>query len=156
MFIQKVLHIHRSLDETRAQLSNLASFRRQLPGVEKAVITEDGVAQFDCVLPRGLRVHCVLVELPTNDPNQLLFQSTTGNVELSGLIEFTPVRENLTEVQITMEYTLESPMAAVCDRLFRCVEQFFHRQLAAAQVQVEGALAAARSGVASHLPQLAR
>jgi uncharacterized membrane protein len=155
MFIQKVLHIHRSLDETRAQLSNLSSFRPQ-PGVEKAVISEDGVGQFDCALPRGLRVHCVLVELPTADPNQILFQSTTGNVELSGLIEFTPVREHLTEVQITMEYDFMSPLAALCDRLFRCVEQFFQRQLAAAQVQVEGALAAARSGVASHLPQLAR
>ena len=143
MFIQKVLHIHRSLDETRAQLSNLASF-------------ENGVGQFDCPLPRGLRVHGVLVELPTADPNQILFQSTTGNVELSGLIEFTPVRENLTEVQLTMEYGFKSPLAAMCDRLFRCVEQFFQRQLAAAQVQVEGALAAARSGVASHLPQLAQ
>lgn len=156
MFIQKVLHIHRSLDETRAQLSNLASFRRQLPGVATAVISENGVGQFDCALPRGLRVHCVLVELPTADPNQILFQSTTGNVELSGLLEFTPVRENLTEVQLTMEYGFKSPLAALCDRLFRCVEQFFQRQLAAAQVQVEGALAAARSGVASRLPQLAQ
>jgi uncharacterized membrane protein len=156
MFIQKVLHIHRSLDETRAQLANVAAFRRQLTGLETAVVTGDGVGQFDCALPRGLRVHCVLVELPTPEPNQVLFQSTTGNVELSGLIEFTPVRDNLTEVQITMEYVFKSPMAALCDRLFRCVEQFFQRQLAAAQVQVEGALAAARSGVASHLPQLAR
>jgi hypothetical protein len=156
MFIQKVLHIHRSLDETRSQLAHLASFRRQLPGVETAVIADGGVGQFDCALPRGLRVHCVLVELPTPDPNQILFQSTTGNVELSGLVEFAPVRDNLTEVQITLEYVFKSPMSALRDRLFRCVEQFFQRQLAAAQVQVEGALAAARSGVASHLPQLAR
>lgn len=155
MFIQKVLHIHRSLDDTRAQLANLASFRRQLPGVETAVITEDGVGQFDCVLPRGLRVHCVLVELPTADPNQILFQSTTGNVDLSGLIEFTPVRDCLTEVTITLEYGFKSPLAAMLDRLFRCVERFFQRQLTAAQVQVEGALAAARSGVVAHLPQLA-
>jgi uncharacterized membrane protein len=155
MFIQKVLHIHRSLDQTRAQLSNLAALRRQVPGVKTAVLSEDGAGQFDCALPRGLRVHAVLVELPTADPNQILFQSTAGNVDLSGLIEFTPVRETLTEVQITMEYGFKSPMAAVCDRLFRCVEQFFQRQLAAAQVQVEGTLAAARSGVDSHLPQLA-
>ncbi|HEV7405480.1 MAG TPA: SRPBCC family protein [Chthoniobacteraceae bacterium] len=151
MFIQKVLHIHRSLDETRAQLANLAGLRRRLPGVETAVITEDGTGQFDCALPRGLRVHCVLVELPTADPNQILFQSTTGNVDLSGLLEFTPVRENLTEVQITLEYGFKSPLAAICDRLFRCVEAFFLRQLAATQVQIEGALAVARNGVASQL-----
>jgi uncharacterized membrane protein len=156
MFIQKVLHIHRSLNETRAQLASLASFRRQLPGVATAVITQDGVGQFDCALPRGLRVHGVLVELPTADPNQILFQSTTGNVDLSGLVEFTPVRDNLTEVQITVDYGFKSPLAAMRDRVFRCVEQFFLRQLAAAQVQVEGALAAARSGVAPHLPHLAR
>jgi hypothetical protein len=156
MFIQKVLHIHRSLDETRTQLSNLAGFRRPLSGGKTAVISEDGAGQFDCALPRGLRVHGVLVELPTADPNQILFQSTAGNVDLSGLIEFTPVRETLTEVQITMEYGFRSPMAAVCDRLFRCVERFFLRQLAAAQIQVEGALAAARSGAPSHLPQLAQ
>jgi hypothetical protein len=72
------------------------------------------------------------------------------------LIEFAPVRENLTEVQITMEYGFKSPIAAVCDRLFRCVEDFFLRQLAAAQVQMEGTLAAARTGVESHLPQLAQ
>jgi uncharacterized membrane protein len=155
MFIQKVLHIHRNLDQTRSQLSNITAFRTQPHGVETAMITEGGTGQFDCALPHGLRVHCVLVELPTPDPNQILFQSTAGNVELSGLIEFAPVRENLTEVQITMEYGFKSPMAAVCDRVFRCVEEFFLRQLEAAQVQVEGALAAAR-GVASHLPQLAR
>ncbi len=151
MFIQKVLHIHRSLEETRTQLSNLSEFRGQLPGV-----AEHGGGEFDCALPRGLHVHCVLVELPTADPNQILFQSTTGNVDLSGLIEFTPVRDNLTEVQITMEYGFKSPLAATCDCLFRCVEQFFQRQLAAAQVQVEGALAAARIGVAPRLPQPAQ
>lgn len=156
MFIQKVFHIHRSLAETRTQLAHLGAFRRQLTGVETAVITDEGVGQFACILPRGLRVHCVLVELPTADPNQVLFQSTAGNIDLSGLIEFTPVRDNLTEVQITLEYGFKSPLASLCDRVFRCVEQFFLRQLAAAQVQVEGALAAARSGVASHLPQLAQ
>src|SRR3954470_5997155 len=104
MFIQKVLHIHRSLEETRAQLSKLPTLCPQFSGLDKAVVTEDGVGQFDCALPHGLRAHCVLVELPTADPNQVLFQSTAGNVELSGLIEFAPVRDNLTEVQITMEY----------------------------------------------------
>jgi uncharacterized membrane protein len=141
MFIQKILHVHRSLAETKTRLSNISTLRRYLSGVDKAVVTADGVGQFACVLPSGISAHCVLVGLPTEDDNQVLFQSTTGNVTVAGLIEFVQIRENLTEVQLTLEYTFSSVFAKLVDRCFKSVDRFFQRQFATLQMQLEGSYA---------------
>src|SRR4051794_26728528 len=108
MFIQKIFHVHSPLAETKTRLSRVQAYRAHLQGVRKALVTAEGVGQFDCALSRGLRAHCVLVELPTGEENQILFKSTTGNVNLAGVIEFVPIRENLTEVQLTIEYGFRS------------------------------------------------
>jgi len=158
MLIQKIFHVHSPLSETKGRLSRMHAYRPQLAGVRKAVVTSDGVGQFDCELSHGLRAHCVLVELPTGEPNQILFRSTTGNVNLAGVVEFVPIRENLTEVQLTIEYGFRSPIHNLLNRLFKCVDSFLHRQLATLQSFLEGpfSLPAHVRPVTAHLPQLAR
>jgi len=129
MFIQKIFHIRRGLQETKSALTKIHSYGRQLEGVRTAVITADGAGQFDCEFPSGFRAHCVLVELPTEDENQTLFQSTAGNMEVSGLVEFIPIRDNLTEVQLTMECSFKSAVHGFLDIVTNGAEHFFNRQL---------------------------
>jgi hypothetical protein len=139
MLIQKIFHVHQGLEETKARLAHVQNYRQYLEGVRKAVITEDGVAQFDCVLPDGgFRAHMVLVELPTQDENQVLFRSTAGNVEVSGLLEFFPIKDNLTEVQLTLDYSLRSPFASIFNAFTAPLERFMNRQLRRLQEILNG------------------
>ena len=139
MLIQKIFHVHQGLEATKARLAHVQSYRQYLDGVRKAVITEDGVAQFDCVIPDGgFRAHMVLVELPTQDENQVLFRSTAGNVEVSGLLEFFPIKDNLTEVQLTLEYSLRSPVASIFNVFTASLERFMNRQLRRMQAILNG------------------
>lgn len=160
MFIQKVFHVRRGLEETKALLTKVHLYRRQLDGVKTAVLTADGVGQFDCELPGGFRAHCVLVELPTNDSNQTLFQSTAGNLEISGLVEFISIRDNLTEVQMTLECTFKSTVYSILEAATNGVEQFLNRQLCRVESWLDSnaTFLPAESGTqfAAHLPQFAR
>jgi hypothetical protein len=160
MLIQKVFHVRHGLEETKTALRNVHLYRRQLNGLKKAVLTSDGVGQFDCEMPSGVRAHCVVAELPTADPNQALFQSTAGNVEISGLIEFIPVRDNLTEVQLTFEYSFKSAVHVLLDRVTNCTEHFLVSQLQRLEAWLDSAAARLGGEVSphftAHLPQLAQ
>ena len=163
MFIQKIFHINLGAEQTRTRLSNLQIFRRHLEGVQKAVITVDGVAQFDCVTSNGFRAHAVVVELPTQDKNQVLFRSTAGNVELAGLIEFFEVKDDLTEVQLTLEYAIKSPVHSVLDSVTASMERFINRALGSLEAAINGeahhpALVKNSSApqFVAHLPQFAQ
>jgi hypothetical protein len=161
MFIQKIFHVHQNLEETKASLAGIHRYRRHLDGVQKAVITADGVAQFDCMLPHALHTHCVLVGLPTPDSNEVLFRSTAGNVNISGLVEFFPIRDNLTEVQITIDYGFKSVMHSIVDGVTSAMEHFINHQLRRIQAHLDGMPAhAARTETTTrpmaHIPALAR
>ncbi len=158
MLIQKVFHVHLPISEAKEALANVHFYRRHLEGVKKAVLTSDGVGQFDCEMPNGYHAHCVLVELPTEEPNISLFQSTAGNLEVSGLVEFVPVRDNFTEVQLTVEYTFKSTIHALVDAMTNGAEQFLNRQLARLESWLDGAQQGLYGGGSgrfmAHLPQL--
>lgn len=138
MLLQKIIHVHQGIEETKRRLANLHNYRRHFEGVQKALITADGVAQFDCTVANGFRAHFVLVELPTSDENQVFFRSTAGNMEVAGLIEFFEIRPGLTEVQLTLEYSIKSPVHSVVDRLGGGVERFVNRQLRRLQAVLDG------------------
>lgn len=162
MFIQKIFHIHQSVDETKSRLSNLQIYRRHLEGFKKAIVTADGVAQFDGVTSNGFHAHAVVVELPTEEPNQVLFSSTAGNVELAGLLEFFPVKDDLTEVQLTLEYAIKSPVHSVLDAVTASMERFISKGIANLAAAVNGspnvAVPSCKSSPArflAHLPDFA-
>jgi hypothetical protein len=48
-----------------------------------------------------------------------------GNAEVAGMIEFFPIRPNLTEVVLTLDYDAMSPLQKACDTL----DRFLNRQL---------------------------
>lgn len=162
MLLQKIIHVHQGIEETKSRLANLHSFRRHFEGVQKALITADGVAQFDCTIANGFRAHFVLVELPTSEENQVFFRSTAGNMDVAGLIEFFEIRPGLTEVQLTLEYSIKSPFHGIIDSITGGVERFVNRQLRRLQAVLDGCplpLPQTESKKSrtftAHLPQLA-
>lgn len=129
MFIQRIFHVRHDLDTTRRLLGDLCQYSPRREAMEKMIITSEGVAQIECALPSGEHTTCVLVELPSENPNQVLFQSTTGNIEVSGLLEFIPIRPNLTEVQLTVSYSPRSFLLRVRDLFCGDIRSYFDRQL---------------------------
>lgn len=144
MFFHKVFHIHQPLAETRRQLTQLATLRSRVPGLKKAVITADGVAQFECEVDPQLDLHAVLVELPSQDENHVLFQSTLGNVQVAGMLALCPITPGVTEVQLTVEYTLRSLVARALDFCTKRVERYVESSLRALQSCLNGNGAACR------------
>ncbi len=139
MLIQKIFHVHQDLQHTKERLARVQSYRPYLDGVQEAVIAEDGSAQFECVMPEnGFRAQLAVVELPTDDENQVLFRSTAGNVELAGLIEFFPIKDNLTEVQLTLEYSLRSASHSIFETFTGSLERLVNRQLRRVQAVLDG------------------
>jgi len=97
MLIQKVFHVRQSIDNARERLSDCRYF-------------SDRFSAF-------LRGSCHLEFLPTEESHQMLFQSTGGEVELCGMMELLPIRDRLTEVHLTIEYEIQTPLRRTLDQM---------------------------------------
>ena len=75
--------------------------------------------------------------MPGDDPNRILFRSVDGTVELAGMIELFPIRPNLTEAVLTVEYEALSPLQKAIDAMSIALDRFLNRQLA----RIEGCMA---------------
>lgn len=137
MQIQKIFHVHQSLQETQNLLAAVPSYRRHLSGITKATIC-DGVAQLRFEPGLGYTINVELTELADKTPNRILFRSTHGNIELAGMVEFFAIREQLTEVVLTIDYQLSAPLAGVVDNLTHVMERFLELQLRGLQSHFEG------------------
>lgn len=138
MLLEKIFHLHQPIYETRSRLVALAAYRRQLDRVSKAVITADGVAHFRFEPGLGYTLFVDLVEIPNETPERILFHSVGGNIEMAGAIEYFAIRENVTEVVLTVDYHLNASLARAVDSLTKVVERFFDVQLRRMQAHFEG------------------
>ncbi|MCX6967566.1 MAG: hypothetical protein NTZ46_07265 [Verrucomicrobia bacterium] len=129
MLIQKIFHLHCAQETARARLANPAGYRWRFAKVETADVA-DGKAHFIFRLPWGLRVETELVQLPGENPTQTPFRSIRGNVFVLGVLEFFPIRPGLTEVVLTLDYTILSPVCRWIDSLSHSMDHFVNRQLA--------------------------
>ena len=138
MLIQKFFHLHQPVHEARSRLATIASYRRQLEGVSKAMIATDGIAHFRFEPGLGYSVNVDLAQVPCSASDCALFRSVGGNVEVTGMIEFFEIQENLTEVSLTIDYELKAPLARIVDGLAGVVDRFFNAQLRRMQAHFEG------------------
>ena len=97
MLIQKVFHVRQSIDNARERLSDRRYFSDKFGGV------------FRCSHQLEL--------LPTDDSDQVLFHSTGGEMELCGMMELLPIRDRLTEVHLTIEYEIQTPLRRTLDQM---------------------------------------
>jgi uncharacterized membrane protein len=142
MLLQKTFHIHQSAAETRNRLANIGSYRHQLLGVQQATLTADGVGHFEFWTRPGRTVSVDLAEVPDDVPDRVLFRSVGGSADVAGTVEFFEVKENLTEIVLTVDYTLKSTLLRMIDRVVLGVDHFLNRQLERIQMHFDGVHAA--------------
>lgn len=137
MLIQKTFHLHLVREEAQARLLNLAEYCSELAGVETAARTPDGAAHFIFRLPWGFRADVELVALPGDFPGQTLFRSRRGNIDVLGVLEYFQIRPTLTEVVLTLDYTIGPLCARWIDRAAHGLDRFLNRELAALERALE-------------------
>lgn len=126
MYIQKIFHLHLSLEASRERVLECGALWEL--EIERATFTHDR-GHFEVETGLGDRLSSDIRKLPGEDPNRILFQSVGGNVELAGMVEFAPIRENLTEVTLTLDYEMVSPIQRAFDALTSNFDRFLNRQL---------------------------
>jgi hypothetical protein len=139
MFIQKIFHLRQSIDESRDRLRSLGSFSGSERGVKVrcAMDGPEGAGRLECSSATGQRIFADIEEVAGEDPNCILFRSVDGPVELAGMIELYPIRAQLTEAVLTVEYDVISPLQKAIEAMSAALDNFLNRQLE----QLEGCMA---------------
>ena len=141
MLLQKTLHMSQPLAECKSRLSSIQSYRRQFVMVTKATVTSSKTVDFSFRGPLGFEAHTVLLAAETDNPNQTAFESSGGNIELMGIVDFVEIRPNCTEVTLGVHYEIKNRLFAWLDRHFRFVDAFFTSELRSIRAHFEGVAA---------------
>jgi hypothetical protein len=153
MLLQKTLHMGQSLLECKNRLANIYSYRRQFVMVTRAIVTSSKTVDFSFRGPLGFAGHTVLLGLDSDSPDQLVFESVGGNLDLMGIVDFTEVRPNCTEITLAVHYKIKNIFFAWLDRRLHFMEAFVNRELRTIRAHFEG-IAAPYSEPATILPML--
>src|SRR6266550_6954187 len=98
MLLQKTLHMNQSLDECKTRLASIQSYRRQFVMVTRAIVTSSKTVDFSFRGPLGFEARTVLLAVESDSPDEVAFESVGGNLDLMGIVDFTEVRPNCTEI----------------------------------------------------------
>src|SRR3954447_18054926 len=143
MLLQKTLHMSQPLAESKARLASIQSYRRQFVMVTKATVTSSKTVDFSFRGPFGFQAHTVLMAADSDAANQIGFESTGGNIDVMGLVEFMEIRPHCTEVTVAVHYEIKNKMFAWLDRKFRFVDAFMNSELRSIRAHFEGIAAPA-------------
>ncbi len=149
MLLQKTLHMSQSLPECKARLFRIQSYRRQFVRVTTARVTSSKTVEFSFRGPLGFEGRTVLSAAESDNPNQAAFESSGGNIDLIGLVDFTEIRPNCTEVTLAVHYKIKNKLYAWLNRRFHFVDAFVTSELRSLRAHFEGIAApvAERRGV---------
>src|SRR5438132_8382603 len=150
MLLQKTLHMNQSLDECQARLASIQSYRRQFVMVTKAIVTSSKTVDFSFRGPLGFEARAVLLSVESELPDQFAFESVGGNIDLMGLVDFTEIRPNCTEITLAVHYEIKSNLFAWLDRRFHFVDAFVTSELRSIRAHFEGIAAP----VIEHVPMV--
>ena len=138
MLLQKTLHMNQSLDECKHRLASIQSYRRQFVMVTKATVTSSKTVDFSFRGPLGFEARTVLLSVESDSPDQFAFESTGGNLDVMGLVEFTEIRPTCTEVTLALHYEIKNKLFAWLDRRFHFVDAFVNSELRSIRAHFEG------------------
>ena len=138
MVLQKTLHMSQSLGECKARLSSVQSYRRQFVMVTKATVTSSKTVDFSFRGPLGFEAHTVITAIDSDSPHQFAFESWGGNIDLMGLVEFSEVRPDCTEVSLAVHYDIKNKFYAWLDRRFGFIDAFLTSELRSIRAHFEG------------------
>jgi hypothetical protein len=129
MLLQKTLHMSQPLEECKARLASIQSYRRQFLMVTKATVTSSKTVDFSFRGPLGFEARTVLLSVDTDSPNQYAFESVGGNIDVVGLVDFSEIRPNCTEITLALHYEIKNRFFAWLDRRFSFVDAFVTSEL---------------------------
>jgi len=127
-----------SLEESKARLSSIQSYRRRFLMVTKATVTSSKTVDFSFRGPFGFEGRTVLLALDTESPDEVAFESVGGNMNVMGLIDFTEVRPHCTEVTLAVHYEIRNRFFAWLDRRLHFVDAFVTSELRSIRAHFEG------------------
>jgi len=127
-----------SLAECKARLSSIQSYRRQFVMVTKATVTSSKTVDFSFRGPLGFEARTVLLAADTDDANQIAFESSGGNIDVMGIVEFAQIKPSCTEVTLAVHYEIKNKLFAWLDRKFRFVDAFVTSELRSIRAHFEG------------------
>ena len=144
MLIQKIFHLRQSVHEAREKLRELGNCKASERDFEVTRIEREGIGRLELKIGLGQRISADIEEVPGDEPNRIMFRSVGGAVELAGVVELFPIRPNLTEAVLTVEYEAVSPVQKALEAISMAMDRFLNRQLA----RVEGCVAGAHGAAA--------
>jgi hypothetical protein len=137
MLLQKTLHMSQSLEECKARLASIQSYRRQFVMVTKATVTSSKTVDFSFRGPLGFEAHTVLLSVDTDSPDQYAFESVGGNIDAVGLVDFSEIQPNCTEITLALHYEIKNGFFAWLDRRFSFVDAFVTSELRSIRAHFE-------------------
>ncbi|HXM74452.1 MAG TPA: hypothetical protein VN904_04190 [Chthoniobacterales bacterium] len=126
------------LAECKARLASIQSYRRQFLMVTKATVTSSKTVDFSFRGPVGFQARTVLLAIDSESPDQCAFESVGGNIDLMGLVDFTEIRQNCTEVTLAVHYEIKNKLFAWLDRRLHFVDAFVTAELRSVRAHFEG------------------
>src|SRR3979411_660596 len=99
------------LAECKARLSSIQSYRRQFLMVTKATVTSSKTVDFSFRGPLGFEARTVLLAADGDSPDQFAFESSGGNIDLMGIVDFTEIRPSCTEVTLAVHYEIKNKLS---------------------------------------------
>jgi hypothetical protein len=127
-----------SLAECRARLSSIQSYRRQFLMVTQATVTSSKTVDFSFRGPFGFQARTVLLAVESESPNEAAFESVGGNIDLMGLVEFSEIRPQCTEVTLAVHYEIKNRFFSWLDRRLHFVDAFITSELRSIRSHFEG------------------
>ncbi len=127
-----------SLEECKARLSSIQSYRRQFLMVTKATVTSSKTVDFSFRGPLGFQARTVLLAVDSPTPDEFAFESVGGNIDLMGLVEFSEIRPQCTEVTLAVHYEIKNKLFAWLDRRLHFVDAFVTSELRSIRSHFEG------------------
>ena len=138
MLLQKTLHMGQSLPECKARLASIHSYRRQFVMVTKATVTSSKTVDFSFRGPLGFKANTVLLSVDNDSPDEVAFEAVGGNIDVTGLVNFSEVRPNCTEITLAVHYEIKNKFFAWLDRRLHFVDAFVNSELRSIRAHFEG------------------
>ena len=127
-----------SLAECKARLSSIQSYRRQFLMVTKATVTSSKTVDFSFRGPLGFQARTVLLSIDSESSDEYAFESVGGNLDVMGLVDFSEVRPQCTEVTLAVHYEIKNKLFAWVDRHLHFVDAFLNSELRSIRAHFEG------------------
>ena len=109
MLLEKTFHMSQPLDESKARLTSIQSYKRQFLMVTKAMVTSSKTVDFSFRGPLGFEARTTLLAVDSESADQFTFESAGGNIQVIGLVDFTQIRPNCTEITLAIHYKSSCP-----------------------------------------------